>query len=93
MAGSIENKFKGISIRNHAGNSDIKIRRGLHFPNLLNLNIIVPKAIVKCGSCKNEYKKILSYLLGSPFVIENEELKCGCGNIDYITYAKSPFNY
>ncbi len=54
MALSIENKFKKIFVDSHKGNSNIKIRKSLHFPNLLG-----PIAIVKCGSCGNQYKKVL----------------------------------
>jgi hypothetical protein len=83
MEGSIENKFKGIIIDSHEGNSRIKIRGGLHFPL-----IIGPKAIVECGSCGNKYKKGLEYS-STYFVMQNDDLKCKCGNIDYLSYRLS----
>ena len=79
MAGSIENKFNGITLTEHTGNSNIKIRWGLH-----NTDILGPKAIVECGSCGNEYKKSLMNL-STPFSLD-EDLKCKCGNIDSIQY-------
>ena len=80
MTGSIENKFKKIHVDEHTGNSNIKIRLGLCWPNILG-----PIAVVKCGSCGNKYKESLFYSF-SPFVID-ETPKCNkCGNEDSIHY-------
>ena len=79
MTGSIENKFKKINVDEHDGNSNIKIRLGLH-----SMNIIGPIAVVECGSCGNKYKESLFYV-STPFSID-EDLKCKCGNIDSIHY-------
>jgi hypothetical protein len=80
MTGSIENKFKKIHVDEHDGNSNIKIRLGLH-----STNIIGPIAVVECGSCHNKYKQSLLYLPSSEFSMD-EELTCKCGNIDSIHY-------
>ena len=84
MKGSLENRFNGIKVDSHKGNSDIIIKRRIFFQGLLG-----PKAIVKCGFCGNKYTTKLMYLF-TDFVMENDELECKkCGNVDYITYRKS----
>jgi hypothetical protein len=87
MTGSIENKFKKITIDSHEGNSKIKIRMGLHFPNILG-----PKAVVKCGSCENKYQKSLEYS-STYFVMQNDDLRCKCGNVDYLSYRASKIRF
>jgi hypothetical protein len=76
----IENKFQGISITNHEGNSNMKIRVGFNLKNPFG-----PVAIVDCGSCENKYKENLRHFY-TEFAVENQKLKCECGNIDTISY-------
>jgi hypothetical protein len=78
---TIENKFKKITIKSHTGNSNIKIVRGLSFPE-----IISPKAIVECNFCHEEYKEKVPYY-PYPFIIDRT-LSCKtCGHKDYISYT------
>ena len=76
MVGTIENKFKGIIVDAHEGNSNITIKKGL----------LGPKAIIECGSCSTKYKKTI--LNRKNYFAIDETLNCKCGNKDYLSYRK-----
>lgn len=77
MSDSIDNKFRAIKVDDHEGNSKITIKK-----KFLNL-----KAIVECGSCEEKYTQSLKYV-SNYFIVKNQELKCECGNIDFLSYSK-----
>ena len=83
MSGSIENKFDGIRIIEHKGNSDIKIRMSFN-----PLHFGAPLAIIDCGKCKETYKKKLFYLSGSDFSIDDDFNCPFCKNQDKVSYEK-----